>query len=663
VTRPWGLWRYSPSPRKWLGDIQLPWSYLDAEPLNGAYIELVAPGAPERRRGYAMQVATSHPILRAGLDILERELRRANIPTDGHVRDVPLGAMRTLRISITRHEGRIPGGRRSRESLYWLVPPLLRFADLDKHFEAAEVSNVVGPGQFYVNPEIYEAAAEFVQGDIFGSHHVINARDLIYAADLGTGDARVDEAADEMRQFVSAALDSFLELRAPDPRFNPRVKRTNPPRTPAEAESVFRTFVQSPDPEALAVALDVAEEAEMTLADLSQRWARENWDTRLHTRTRDPDDIDVDIGIFILSDTDKDYTAVQWTVMTRSRQRALDTLDIEGFFHGEPFHYEIDRRYTNRADAVDRAVTDAWFVVHVMRRRWRQNKVKVCTIIRAGGRGEYDEETLAAGFQLPPNLLRHSAGAGLRANAAATVDDIIQIAMDTVEEKKPNWDGRALEILSQIGGSEYLGRRTARSRIAVAQCIRPLEGPEGTRQALYRLWGQTKLADQKRRYVVVSTSKRWRTWGETAIFPSNEHATELAEEEAAWPAAIAGKQEPFGGFANYSVDSHREALQEIGITHVIPCGAVVMNPAGGTGFATPRGSAADRIRAAVAARTERCDDQCPGWAVFDVNREPGIEIQACDECNQLARQFEQPTFTDEEFAALPEAQRELDAGG
>lgn len=220
--RTWGLWRWSPAPKKWMGDIQLPWSYLDAEPLEGE--EYRPREGHGRTRGVTLEARYRDSFevpLREGLNILEHDLRRAKIPTDGQVRDSPIGAMRTLRIAITHRDRRVDWQRRSRESLYWLVPPLFRFADLDKHFDPDEVADVVGPGQFYANTEIYEAAGQFIQGDLFGSHHVLHGADLIYAADLGAGSARVDKLANEMREFVSTALDSFLERREIDPRFNP----------------------------------------------------------------------------------------------------------------------------------------------------------------------------------------------------------------------------------------------------------------------------------------------------------------------------------------------------------------------------------------------------------------------------------------------------------
>jgi len=207
--RTWGLWRYTPHPKRWIKDMLLPWSYLDAEPLDG--------GSPKRGvsplRGFAMSPISrsvyDRPI-QAGLDILERELRAADIPADGQMQDLPVGEMRTLRIRITVYGGRIPGGRRTRESLYLLVPPLIRFADLNSHFDIADVAGQVGDGSFYVNREVYEATGEFIQGNVLGSHHAVNAIDV------------QNSPMREMAGFVLTALDSFLERGGgADPRFNP----------------------------------------------------------------------------------------------------------------------------------------------------------------------------------------------------------------------------------------------------------------------------------------------------------------------------------------------------------------------------------------------------------------------------------------------------------
>lgn len=66
-------------------------------------------------------------------------------------------------------------------------------------------------------------------------------------------------------------------------------------------------------------------------------------------------------------------------------------------------------------------------------------------------------------------------------------------------------------------------------------------------------------------------------------------------------------------------------------------------------------------RGVLAARTERCTPDCPGWAIFEVDRDPGVEIEACDECNQIAREERTPTVDDDDVAALPEAQAALAA--
>ena len=58
------------------------------------------------------------------------------------------------------------------------------------------------------------------------------------------------------------------------------------------------------------------------------------------------------------------------------------------------------------------------------------------------------------------------------------------------------------------------------------------------------------------------------------------------------------------------------------------------------------------VRARFAA-LEHCDAGCPGWGIFEVNREPELEIERCDECCYGS------TLTDDDAALLPEAQAAL----
>jgi hypothetical protein len=81
------------------------------------------------------------------------------------------------------------------------------------------------------------------------------------------------------------------------------------------------------------------------------------------------------------------------------------------------------------------------------------------------------------------------------------------------------------------------------------------------------------------------------------------------------------------------------------------------NP-GGAGAPT-RELSIDQVRRTLAARTERCSADCPGWAIFEVDREPFMEIEACDECNAIARQTGHPKVWDDDVEILPEAQAEL----
>jgi hypothetical protein len=62
------------------------------------------------------------------------------------------------------------------------------------------------------------------------------------------------------------------------------------------------------------------------------------------------------------------------------------------------------------------------------------------------------------------------------------------------------------------------------------------------------------------------------------------------------------------------------------------------------------------VRARLAAM-EKCDEGCPGWGVFHVAREPGLEIESCDACTFGT----DPRLTDDDVAILDEAQWALAA--
>lgn len=51
-----------------------------------------------------------------------------------------------------------------------------------------------------------------------------------------------------------------------------------------------------------------------------------------------------------------------------------------------------------------------------------------------------------------------------------------------------------------------------------------------------------------------------------------------------------------------------------------------------------------------------CAEGCPGWAVFETDR--GWGVQACDECNAIAKKKKRPVIKDYEARELPAAKRE-----
>ncbi len=157
------------------------------------------------------------------------------------------------------------------------------------------------------------------------------------------------------------------------------------------------------------------------------------------------------------------------------------------------------------------------------------------------------------------------------------VEDVIQVALDAAQEKRPDWFLRASETLRAVD-VEYLGRRG--QQFAIAQCIRALdsEDPKVT-WTLYRIWGKTKLREVTARepYIITSMSYRNKKDGELAFFHADENSTDIREDASGmiWPIST-GKN--FGDSADWWGVTLEEAFGEVGITHTVPCGVVVKNP-------------------------------------------------------------------------------------
>jgi hypothetical protein len=172
-----------------------------------------------------------------------------------------------------------------------------------------------------------------------------------------------------------------------------------------------------------------------------------------------------------------------------------------------------------------------------------------------------------------------------RPNAPATVTDVIEVAMDIVAERREGWRLAALSVLRQINLVEYLGGSS--KALSIAQCIRRIEAPANARAALYRIWGKTRLTKEPSPgtlYVIVSTSFRMTSHGETAIFLASADANQIPEDEfgGVWPMTLDPNKpkEALGGWANFSgVSTHEEALSDAGVSVVVPCDARVRGTA------------------------------------------------------------------------------------
>lgn len=64
----------------------------------------------------------------------------------------------------------------------------------------------------------------------------------------------------------------------------------------------------------------------------------------------------------------------------------------------------------------------------------------------------------------------------------------------------------------------------------------------------------------------------------------------------------------------------------------------------------------EKTRARLARRRVKCHPKCKGWFIADSDTY-GLEIEACDECNQLCKRGD--TVTDGDVDLLPEARRAL----
>lgn len=228
----WWFWRLSPAPKKRFPDLELPWSYLQADRDEEALDE-----APEYAESSHLRTSSTRwfGALRHGMGLIEKHLRAQKMPDDGHLIEAPIGAMRALKISSMIAK---PGARRATKRVMWLTPPVEQFCDLTKHFKRELLVRELGlhgDYTYWINRDVFLASGEFLKGGLAGLHRVTARgehpahRDLeAYAShDVAPGvvkAADLPKAEHEIADYLMVALDSYLE-RGPDPRFNPRSKR------------------------------------------------------------------------------------------------------------------------------------------------------------------------------------------------------------------------------------------------------------------------------------------------------------------------------------------------------------------------------------------------------------------------------------------------------
>lgn len=218
----WWLWREKPAPKKKIAEIDLPFSYLAAEPLSPT----IEP--PRYDKTFAFQlVGTYDPAPDPVIDQARETIRNAigmsrtkqPLAVGGVAHEYPVGAMRTLRLDVTSGQSM----HRTQRSRYWITPQVYQFLDAKKHLPD-EVLRDWGQAldrergyRYFVQPQVFDAAGEFLSGDFSATTRVIKLEDTIKVVELMKQEGEVNE----LGNLILVALDSFMERGAPDPRFNP----------------------------------------------------------------------------------------------------------------------------------------------------------------------------------------------------------------------------------------------------------------------------------------------------------------------------------------------------------------------------------------------------------------------------------------------------------
>jgi hypothetical protein len=231
--RPWWFWRLSPAPKKRLSELELPWSYLQADRDDEALDE-----APPADATSHLRVSSQRwfGALRHGMALIEAHMKSLGLPDDGHLEESPIGAMRALK--ITSLSGK-PMARRRTKRVWWLTPPVEQFADLKPYFPSELLIRELGRHSdhtYWINRDVFDRSSEFLEGSLAGLHRArpgtfddpgVGTQTYVHHdVEPGVIDAGLlsklarDTSRSELAEFLLVALDSYLE-RGPDPRFNP----------------------------------------------------------------------------------------------------------------------------------------------------------------------------------------------------------------------------------------------------------------------------------------------------------------------------------------------------------------------------------------------------------------------------------------------------------
>lgn len=224
----WWIWRLHPSPRRLLTDKRYPYGAVTID-LPLPYVRSDSGEIWSKKNIYPPSGFHDSDWNRSvkawtqAFDAIKQWAWESYGASSSFVRrHIPhlFGSMLVVEVTEFYASSRTPQRARRRQRYdFMLTPPVHMFCDLTGVFEEKDI----GPLTFWIQPEVFEATGEIMQGEPIGSPAAMQkyARFAVSMKDLqdAIGGRLVSDAQDRAAEIVRIALDSYLERGEADPRF------------------------------------------------------------------------------------------------------------------------------------------------------------------------------------------------------------------------------------------------------------------------------------------------------------------------------------------------------------------------------------------------------------------------------------------------------------